>query len=215
MNNQKITRVYQTKFLGIIIQANLKWDAHIGLLKNKISKSVGILNKVKNLLATPHLKLLYQTLIEPYLNYCCIIWANPEKTILLETLHKIQKRAVRIILYTDYRAHSSPLFKRLNILNIYDLCKTQILTFVYKSSNHLLPNKYINYFTSTKEVHHYSTRSTKNCNLFRTTAYKLCRINALVHRGPKYWNPLPVSIKSASSPNIFKRMLKEHLVTQY
>ena len=79
INSQKIMRVYQTKFLGVIIQHNLKWHAHVQLVKNKISKTIGIMNKVKSVLSTSHLTLLYQTLIEPYLTYGCIIWASPEK----------------------------------------------------------------------------------------------------------------------------------------
>ena len=176
---------------------------------------MGVINKAKNVLATAHLKILYLTLVEPYLNYCCIIWASPEKTIVLETLHKLQKRATRIIVYADYRAHSLPLFHRLNILNIYDLCRMQILTFVFKSTNNLLPSIYINYFTFAKELHEYSTRSSKSCNLYRITAHKSCRANVLVYRGPKYWNQLSLSVKSASSLRIFKRVLKQQLLLQY
>jgi len=29
LNNEAISRVYQTKFLGVLIQANLKWNEHI------------------------------------------------------------------------------------------------------------------------------------------------------------------------------------------
>jgi len=73
VNGDKISRVFfQTKFLGIIIQADLKWTSHISILVNKISKTVGIMNKIKYVLTTAHLKLLYQSLVEPYLNYCCI-----------------------------------------------------------------------------------------------------------------------------------------------
>jgi len=215
INNEKLTRVYETKFLGIIIQSNLKWNTHIALLKNKISKTIGILCKVKNVLGTAHLKVLYQSLIEPYLNYCCIIWASPETNVNLESLHKLQKQATRIILFANYRAHSKPLFFKLKLLNIYDLCKSQILSFVYKSCNHLLALKYTNYFTFAKEKHQYATRSSEDCNLFRTSAYKLCRVNALVNRGPKYWNLLPHSLKSASSIGLFKRSLKEHLLASY
>jgi len=80
INSEKINRVYETKFLGVIIQHNVKWHAHSYLIKNKISKTIGIMNKVKHILSTSHLQLLYQTLIEPYLTYCSIIWASPEKT---------------------------------------------------------------------------------------------------------------------------------------
>lgn len=215
INNETIKRVYETKFLGVIIQANLKWDTHIGLLQNKISKSIGIMSKAKHFLATAHLKILYLSLIEPYLRYCCIVWASPEKSTILEKLHKLQKRAIRIVLFAHYRAHTKPLFNKLNILNIYDLCRSQILTFVFKSSNNLLPSKYTNYFTSAKEVHYHLTRSSINNNLYRTNAHKSCRINSLALRGPKYWNSLPVSIKSISSFHSFRLKLKEHLIYQY
>ena len=42
-----ITRVFETKFLGVLIQANIKWNAHVNSVANKISKTIGILNKVK------------------------------------------------------------------------------------------------------------------------------------------------------------------------
>ena len=207
-------RVYETKFLGIIIQSNLKWNTHIGLLRNKISKTVGILSKLKNILTTAHLKTLYQSLIEPYLNYCCIVWASPEKSVLLEMLYKLQKRATRIILYANYQAHALPLFHKLNILTIYDLCKTQILRFVYMSRSGLLPN-YLHYFTSVKEKHCYATRSSNNNNLYRTNSHKSCRVNALVNRGPKYWNLLPMSLKTTPHLSLFKRSLKVHLIKDY
>ena len=84
LNNEAISRVYQTKFLGVLIQANLKWNEHISSIANKISKVVGIMNKIKHTLSTDHLKLLYQSLIQPYLNYCCIIWASPQKILHLQ-----------------------------------------------------------------------------------------------------------------------------------
>ena len=139
---------------------------------------------------------------------------QPRKNTILEILHKLQKRTTRIILYTDYRAHSKPLFNKLDILNIYDLCRTQILLFVYKSCNNLMPSKYTNYFTRTKEVHQYSTRSSKYGNLFVINARKSCRVNSLASRGPKYWNLLPNSLKLAPSFAFFKRSLKKHFISQ-
>ena len=71
------------------------------------------MNKVKHILASSHLKTLYHSLIESYLNYCCIVWASPERTTILEVLYNLQKRAIRIISYANHRAHSEILFKRL------------------------------------------------------------------------------------------------------
>ena len=79
INRENKTRVSQAKFLGVIIQSNLKWNAHITSIANKILKTIGVINKARHALDTRHLKMLYVSLIEPYLTYCCIVWANPVK----------------------------------------------------------------------------------------------------------------------------------------
>jgi len=140
-----------------------------------------IINKAKRLLATAHLKMLYLSLIEPHLTYCCNVWASLKKTTSLEVLYKLQKHTARIIMFVHHLTHAQPLFRKLNIFiyNIqkYDLCKCQILIFVYKCYNNLLPPICVNYFTHTKDVHQYSTRSSKNNNQYRINANKSCRIN--------------------------------------
>ena len=160
--NENITRVFQTKFLGVIIQSNLRWNAHVSSIANKTSKTIGVINKAKHALDTCHLKMLYQCLIEPYLNYCCIVWASPVKNTALESLFKLQKRSVRIICFAGFKAHTLPLFKQLSVSSIYHLCLIQTLIYVYKSINLLLPNHMTNYFTRTSCIHFHSTRTQKH-----------------------------------------------------
>ena len=50
----KISRVFSTKFLRIIIDDQLKWLEHIQYIKNKVSKSVGVLCKMQKYLASKH-----------------------------------------------------------------------------------------------------------------------------------------------------------------
>jgi len=139
------------------------------------------------------LKLLYQSLVEP-LNYCCIVWASPVKSNSLESLYTLQKRAVRVMSFAKYRDHSKPRFHRLDILNIYLLCLSQILAFVHKSLNSLLPSHCTNYFIKTADVHNHKTRG-HEYDMYLINAHKKCRINWLTFRGPKYWKLLPNYIK--------------------
>ena len=37
------------------------------------------MSKIKDILSTSHLRILYQSLIEPYLTYSCTKWASPGK----------------------------------------------------------------------------------------------------------------------------------------
>ena len=42
---------YGTKFLGVFIDENLSWKQHIEILSSKISKSIGILYKSRDVLS--------------------------------------------------------------------------------------------------------------------------------------------------------------------
>ena len=50
INNEKIERVYTTKFLGVQIDAQLNWKRHIGYTCKKLSKCIGILAKSRKVL---------------------------------------------------------------------------------------------------------------------------------------------------------------------
>src|SRR5688572_29463344 len=89
----------------VILAEKLKWNKHVDMITNKVSKVVGILRKVGHLLHADKLKLLYHTLLEPHINYCCVVWASPYRTCNLDRTLKLQKTACRIISHSPYLAH--------------------------------------------------------------------------------------------------------------
>ena len=106
-----IERVHHARFLGVYIDEKLKWGEHIHQISTKISKNIGILAKLKHRLNTSVLIQLYSTLILPYLTYCNIVWTSAADT-LQNKLHILQKKAVRVISKSSFRAHTDPLFKQ-------------------------------------------------------------------------------------------------------
>ena len=50
IENRDIERVYKTKFLGVVIDSKLNWRYHIDYIAYMISKNIGIIVKVKNIL---------------------------------------------------------------------------------------------------------------------------------------------------------------------
>ena len=48
LNGNVVKRVTSTKLIGIIVDNQLKWKQHINYIKNKISKSIGIIYKARN-----------------------------------------------------------------------------------------------------------------------------------------------------------------------
>ena len=58
-----------TKYLGITFDSNLTWKSHINELCLKLSKTVGILSKVRYFVSKHILVMLYYSLIYPFLTY--------------------------------------------------------------------------------------------------------------------------------------------------
>lgn len=211
IDNKKIEQVDSIKFLGVLIHENLNWKPHINLIALKISKSIGVINKIKFFIPI-HIRIsLYNTLILPYLQYCNIVWAKTYPTN-LDKLYKLQKRIIRIISNSGYRDHTLPLFYKFKILSIYDINKHQTGTFMFKYFNrrNLLPPYFKDYFILNKEVHGYNTRNANKIHLekARTTARQF----SLKYYGPVYWNSLNPSLIETSSISIFKHNLKQSLL---
>ena len=47
MHGSNLVKVNNIKFIGVIIDSKLNWSDHITYIKNKISKSIGILTKIR------------------------------------------------------------------------------------------------------------------------------------------------------------------------
>lgn len=56
------------KYLGILIDKNLNWKTHIGLIALKNSKTIGMMAKLRHFVPLSIIVKLYQSLILPYLS---------------------------------------------------------------------------------------------------------------------------------------------------
>ena len=91
INNNKIERVKETVFLGVVLDENLSWKSHILNVTRKISKSIGIIYKSSFRLQTSALRILYYSLVYPYLMYCVSVWGSTYKSDYLELLFPKRK----------------------------------------------------------------------------------------------------------------------------
>ena len=76
LDNVILPRVDKVKFLGVYLDSSLSWKYHIHEVESKVSKNIGIISRLKHLLPTHILRMLYCALILPYFSYCNLVWAN-------------------------------------------------------------------------------------------------------------------------------------------
>ena len=184
INGQAIEYVKEFNFLGILLDTNLKWNAHINRISKKISKAIGIIGRIKNFLPVNTLKILYFALVNSHLDYGLLCWGHCANRLMIS-----QKKAMRLITKSRYNAHTEPLFKNLGILKIPDMYKLKLLKFYFKLKNKMLPR----YFTTSKIVIHQGdihSHNTRGQLLFTPRSYHAFAENCIRHQLPSLLNYL-------------------------
>ena len=108
-------------------------------------KKCEILSKLRHYVNIDILTNLYYSLIHPFLTYGIIIWGNTYSTT-LQPLYILQKKAVRIMTFSSFDEHSTPLFRLLAIMKLSDLVTFHIAPFMHIFYNKLLPSYFDSFF---------------------------------------------------------------------
>jgi hypothetical protein len=144
-DNQQITleRVYVFKYLGVILDPELTWNDHIDYVSKKISSRLGLLRRARKILPRQACIILYNAMILPLFDYCCIIWDSCGKTN-QQYLDKLQKRAAGII--ESHRVNQTDLihtlsWQSLKLRRVYHIC-----LLVHKCLNNMAPEYLIDEF---------------------------------------------------------------------
>ena len=123
----------------------------------------------------------------------------------------MQKKAIRLIAFSDFDAHTSPLFFELKLLKLQDHIKLQTLYFMHQFFTGKLPKIFDSFFIKTSDKHNVNTRCAT-----RTTFYvPKIRTNYgkfnIRYNGPKLWNETAERFKILT-PHLFKKELTKHFI---
>ena len=202
------------RYLGIILDDKLSFQPHIKLLEGKLSRSLGILRKVKPFLSTSCMLQLYYSFFHSHLQYGILLWGSTSKTY-LSKIKVLQNKAIKVIGGGKWRDRATPFYKKLKILKIVDIYKLETAIFMYKYRTNKLPAGMNNLFQETSQVHTKCTR-TANLNNYFIPFYRTNRLqNSIQYQGAKLWNSIDPKIRNLKSLNQFKTNYKFLLLNDY
>ena len=110
LGNCNIKRVKETKTLDVIIDDQLKWNAHIDNVVTKVSKAIGMIRRMKNVVPQSTLISVYNAIVQPHFDYCSLVW-DIANVYSLEKLQKMQNRAARVITGRSYEVRSETILQ--------------------------------------------------------------------------------------------------------
>ena len=178
------------KYLGILIDSNLRWKYHISYITSKISKTTGVIARLRHFVPTSMLLTLYRSLLSPYLLYGVTVWGQAPQ-IYLNQILVLQKRALRLIYFAPYRSSAVSLFVSSGCLPIGLLYFKAVSILIHDVLNNLSPRNISNLFSSVNVIHAYSTRFSSASNLYTKYSRLTHQIKSFSRRGVMIWNSIP------------------------
>ena len=139
----------RVKYLGILLDSNLSWRFHIEYIALKISQIIGVIARLRHFV--PLWTLLknnrHGSLIFPYLSYGLAAWGQAAKTHLKKPI-LLQKRVLRLMYFSEPRAHAMSLLISLNMLSV-----ETVSSLMYDVSHLPVPCNVSDLFTKINKMH--------------------------------------------------------------
>ena len=125
------------KYLGLFIDDTFSWKKQIKELNTKLSKTNGILSKLRDFVSKSTLISVYYAIFYSHLTYSLMVWSLTTQSN-LEIISKLQKKCNRIINFLGFRDHTNTYFCSNKIIKFYEIIQTnQILLFTKHFPNSL------------------------------------------------------------------------------
>ena len=204
IDNIKLKQINSIKFLGVIIDSQLKWKPQIDEIRDKLSKMTGIIYRIRNNLNKDNLKQIYSALVYPHLLYCSAIWGGAYKTY-LDSIFVAQKKLLRTMYHKNRYDHTNSLFKENHLLKIHDILNLQTGLFVYKSINTYTINTGFQQLPPSRRLNELRIP-------FCLTTHAQ---HSILVRGARLWNQLMNELRNAESHYVFKSKLRKILIGKY
>lgn len=179
-------------YLGVELDAHLRWDIHINKLTKRLRKLIGSFLVLRTFLKINLLREIYFALCQSTLEYAICAYGRASFTA-LSKLKTVQNSLLKIILNKVRLYPTVQLYKNAKVLNVAGLFSKNICLFVYK------------YKLVTFTDHQYNLRR-KNVHIPRMNTNRGQK--SISFMGVKLFQSLPIDIKEETNPIIFKIKLK-------
>ena len=140
-----INEVKSQKYLGLMIDSQLKFQDHVDYVKSKIAKRIGALYRSRSLLPLKYRKMFANALMLPQFDYLDIIWCRATRS-QLNSIDTLYKKVAKITLNVDMREPSLNVYQRMKWLPLHLRRQLHLSTYMYKIINGFAPTAFISKF---------------------------------------------------------------------
>ena len=205
LHNHPLEKVNSTKYLGVTIQSDLKWDKHINSMTAKANQSLAFLKRNLKLTSSKIKEHAYKALVRPKLEYCTTIWDPHTKNQNIQ-IEKVQRRAARFVSNRYHNTSSvTEMMKDLNWVPLEVRRLRFRLLFFYKVVNFLVAVPTQNLLSPLDHrTRHFSPHSYRHIQ-----TSKDCYKYSFFPRTIVQWNQLPTTATGINTLEGFRSTIAE------
>jgi hypothetical protein len=200
------------KLLGVYFDENLTFNKHASNICSKLTRSVFCMKRASHFISLKSLRSLYFALVHSHLLYCPII-LNCMTQSNINSIAKLQKRAIRVMTRSAYNAHTNQLFLQSRILPIDKLILQSKLLFMHSIDYNYAPSSFRDIWVknNTRDMDHdLRNRDEYSIPFIRIEQFRRNPIISL----PTAWNELRDELRFQHNRTTFKIALEDYLFEQ-
>ena len=207
-----INRVDEAKYLGVILDDKLNWDAQTKAIIKCLVKYASSFKIIKRFLPARCKQQLFYGYVYSKIQYAIEVYGHASKRN-IKSIQTMQNRILKILFCKDWFTPTPDLHKELELLTVEDVFHLQVCQFVKQQKLGLLPNLFDDYFQENADVHDHYTRNSTSIHLIRkrTKAGQ----KTIKYQGVKLFNALPDEILVANGIKSFRSKVKKHFISRY
>ncbi|KAI4878984.1 hypothetical protein NFI96_006271 [Prochilodus magdalenae] len=212
--NSLITPTEDARSLGVILGGQLSFSAHITNLTQSCRFLLYNIRRIRPFLSQEATQLLVQSLVISRLDHCNSLLAGlPLGAI--RPLQLVQNAAARLIFSLPKFTHITPLLRSLHWLPVVARIRFKTLMLAYKAKMGPAP-PYLMAIVKSRAVPR-ALRASSTARLdapsLRTHGRQASRLFSVL--APRWWNELPLGVRTVESLAVFKHRLKTHLFVMH
>lgn len=208
MQKENINSLTEFKYLGLVLDPQLKFNKHIKKISKTIQSNLNCFKLIRHYIPNQAALLYMHGMIFSHISYCMTAWsqAAPSAT---KCIGSFYNQAIKIMDKKTIRYHHCNILKKYNLLCFESFTKLYSLKLVFKCMNNLAPEPLSTFVQ--RQTSNRVTRSTfsNNCTIpHRRTSFGQ---SAFSFKNGKLWNSLPTELKCITELKLFTSRLKAWL----
>ena len=210
LGNEKLQNVHSMKYLGVIIDDDLKWKNHLASISKKINVNNARIRRTYSVLPQSVRLKVHNTISVPVIDYASTVWGDFSQSI-LKYIDRLEHMCARTITgnFDFINVRGLELMQKLQMSYFINRLNYYTSVILYKAVHGLAPDHICNLICFTHEMSHRYLRTFNNMELYKSRPYCNLFKKSLQYKGPTIWNSLPLHIKKSLSVRSFKSSYKK------